>query len=307
MCSRKLVRSVSTCSEDILDEALNELSLLNQRHALRQQWLRKNMKTCPKYRPSGSVCSTSSLSSNSSSSLSSSFSSQTSATHSSTESWDSFSDSSEHSSMSSSVDYPRVVRRLSKPKLNMYRPYCKPRRFSLQLVSHPESPEITDDLSNDSAINQSSVKHSSCSTIGPIGRSLTPPKYSRLMSEKENFSSQSSSSGIKVKSNPTSPSKSDLSSVLLDANLMQFNAINERLLSTTTNMCSSLLPQQLSTTGVLLLRSKSLDDLTSCLGPNSNYQLNCSSTLFPKQSPAMAAAQSCDIDNVLQRISTLQV
>lgn len=298
MSSRKLVRSVSTCSEDILDDALNELSLLNQRHALRQQWLRKNMKTCVKYRASSSVCSSSSLSSTSSSSLSSSFSSQTSATHSSTESWDSFSDSSEHSSMSS-VDYPRVVRRISKPKLNMYRPYCKPRRFSLQLVSHPESPEITDDLSNDSAINQSSVKHFSCSTMSPTE---TPPKYSRLVSEKENFSS-----GIKVKSNPTSPSKSDLSSVLLDANLTQFNAINERLLSTTTNMCSSLLPQQLSTTGVFLLRSKSLDDLTSCLGPNYNYELNCSSTLFPKQSPAMAAAQSCDIDNVLQRISTLQV
>jgi len=304
MSSRKLVRSVSTCSEDMLDDALNELSHLNQRHALRQQWARKNMRTA-KYRPSGSICSTSSTSS-SSSSCSSSLSSSMSVTLSSSESWDSFSESSEHSmSISSSVDCPRVVRRLSKPKLNMYRPYSKPRRFSLQLVSHPESPEIIDDLSNQSAIYPNVAKQSStiCS-----GRSVTPPKYSRLVSEKENFST-GSSSGVKVKSNPTSPSKSDLSSVLLDANLMQFNAINERLLSTTiVNTCSSLLPQQLSTTtGVMLLRSKSLDDLTSCFGPDYSYQLNSSSYLFPRQSPAMATASSCDIDNVLQRISTLQV
>lgn len=304
MSSRKLVRCVSTCSEDILDEALNELSHLNQRHAVLRQQLFARKSNSRKYRPSGSVCSTSS-SSTSSSSISSSFSSSSmSATMSSSESWDSFSESCDVNmcSLSSSVDYPKVVRRLSKPKVNMFRPYCKPRRFSLQLGSHPESPI--------EGLDESSVQTNLM--VCPSVRSQTPQKYSRLVSEKENFGSTGSTgSPVKVKSNPTSPSKCDLSSIVLNTSFIQFNAINDKLMSqTSANNCSVLLGSQpmTSSSGVLLIRSKSLDDLSLCSGSNPFTQYQSSTALKPpEQSPSMATASSCDIDNVLQRISTLQV
>ena len=307
MSSRKLVRCVSTCSEDILDDALNELSHLNQRHeVLRQQlFARKNNRG--KHRPSGSV---SSASSTSSSSMSSSFSSSSmSATLSSSESWDSFSDASDVS-MCSSMDYPKIGRRLSKPKVNLFRPYCKPRRFSLQLGSHPESPiEGSEERSDQSVPGR---PHSTMSMVCPSFRSQTPPKYSRLVSEKENFGSTGGTgSPVKVKSNPTSPSKCDLSSVLLNTSFAPFNAINERLVSQTSANSSSLASQSLtSSSGVVLIRSKSLDDLSLCsaINPFIQYQSSTALTLRPPEpSPSMATASSCDIDNVLQRISTLQV
>lgn len=306
MSSRKLVRCVSTCSEDILDDALNELSHLNQRHeVLRQQlFARKNNRG--KYRPSGSV---SSVSSTSSSSMSSSFSSSSmSATMSSSESWDSFSEGSDVS-MCSSFDYPKVVRRLSKPKVNLFRPYSKPRRFSLQLGSHPESPSEGADERSEQPPGR---PHSTMSMVCPSFRSQTPPKYSRLVSEKENFGSTGSTgSPVKVKSNPTSPSKCDLSSVLLNTSFAPFNAINERLvIQSSANNCSALVSSQslTSASGVVLIRSKSLDDLSLCSAANPFTQYQSSTTLRPLEpSPSVATASTCDIDNVLQRISTLQV
>ncbi len=152
---RKLTRSDSTFGEDIFDESLAELSLLNQRHLLRQQWYRKNNMISGRLRRSTSTASNSSSSSSSSSGISSSASGVYSSCSANTSSFaSSFSSSfATLSSLSESCDtgecgtgsqplsetdpYPRILRKSSfKNKYNNtcpYKPYYKPRRSSLQL------------------------------------------------------------------------------------------------------------------------------------------------------------------------------
>ena len=294
--SRKLRRTVSTCCEDmdILDEALSELGTLNlnnqRRTLIRQSWAKRNIVgSTAKLRSSLGSCSSSSSSSSTStsgnsfslsSSSISSFSSSRSATLSSSESWDSFSDEM----VANDLIGPKLVRRCSKPKTNHFRPYCKPRRFSLQLVSHPESPEIADDLiktniSDELGLEQDIDKH--LHLVNPSIQ-LSPPKFSRLSErEKEN---------LRVKSNPTSPSKSDvsISSICIDGSYLFCSNLNQE------KIFSSTMPMG------ILVRSKSLDDLT-CIGTND------SDCFLQKPSNHQTTASSCDVENVLQRISTLQV
>lgn len=152
---RKLTRSDSTFGEDIFDESLAELSQLNQRHLLRQQWYRKN-NLVSRLRRSTSTASNSSSSSSSSSGISStsgniyssgcsantssfasSFSSSFATLSSLSESCDTGEGSSGGSQgLSESENYPRILRKSSfKNKYHTcpYKPYYKPRRSSLQI------------------------------------------------------------------------------------------------------------------------------------------------------------------------------
>ena len=264
--TRKLMRSDSTYGEDIFEESMKELSKLNQRHVLRQQWFRKN-NLVSRLRRSTSTASNSSSSSSSgiscsvyssctanTSSFASSFSSSFSATLSSlSESCDN-TDGNTALSTTTESDYPRIIRRLSfKNKMNVgFKPYYKPRRLSLQLIKNNlELPE------NFKFFTKSNIRNHQSSSMFKNSMSC----YS--MGTKEN--------GISTKSNPSSPNKSMQylrgdGCISMAENNDLASSMQAQIVITESNNGNSISGQSQQQSGgscQSLVRSKSLDDLNT--------------------------------------------
>lgn len=207
LSARKLTRTESTFGEDIFDESLSELSSLNQRHLLRQQWYRKN-NLVSRLRRSTSTASNSSSSSSSgvysncsanTSSFASSFSSSFATLSSLSESCDA--NECTVPPVTESEPYPRILRRSSfKNKFsNCYKPYTKPRRLSLQLLkTHMEIPENFKFYpSKGGVLDLNSQAFSS---------SINPRFF--ISNDKESGSLYTMADQGTTKSNPSSPNKS---------------------------------------------------------------------------------------------------
>ncbi|UXI21498.1 Endoplasmic reticulum-Golgi intermediate compartment protein 3 [Sarcoptes scabiei] len=265
--TRKLVRTDSTYEEDSFDESITDLSHMNHRHILRQQWFRKN-NLVSRLRRSISTASNSSSSSsgissnvysnynannnnNNSSSFASSFSSSFSATMSSmSESCDSDPHASCSSPSNNEInDYPKIIRKSSfKNKfMHCYRPYNKTRRLSLQLKNIELSKNSKLWLTRSSF--RPSMKYSmSCYSLG----TRQDRKYLYAMAT------------LLTKSNPSSPDKI-LGYVRSGRQNDQLPAQHPQLiLNQESNSPSNF-------TGSNLVRSKSLDDLNTLFYcPNQN-------------------------------------
>lgn len=297
----KLTRSNSTYNEDsILNEALNDLSHLNQRHVLRQQWFRRNNLVSRLRRSTSTASNSSSGSSSSSSGGSSSsgissnsiysssnantfsFASSFSTSFSANESCDNSSDYNvTDSSLASTEQYPKIIRRSSfKNKLSSgHRPYYTPRRFSLQLIKNQLINNMPDGLKFHP--NKSLSSHQQLFDIRNVQPcSLMTFSYSN---------SNPSSSGCMLtstKSNPSSPGRQCASNSMETQQCSLFDCGSTSQPPPITENRDNV--GQTS----FLLRSKSLDDL-SLVSCTNTYPPDCpSENCNPSAVLAIASSNS---------------
>lgn len=235
------------------------------------------------------------------------------------------------SSSFKTVDFPKVVRRCH---LQNYKPYIKPRRYSLQLGTHREEPQSAHDLH----LNMSrglNLSDSDASSGAGSGTGTPPPpniSSSACGQLSEHFKQAVLQrpfqlSFKEVRSNPTSPQRSFVGLAPGCGPGLGLGVAGQGHAHSAYLPVSDEAQQQSSFEGGggalnaeqhFLTRSKSLDDLTIFLNLNQeDPNIRHSLKLFANQAvlrrldgsiPGTASASSCDMfENVLQRISRLEM